>query len=348
MGEWNVWTEKSVKLLEEGYLDKLLEIYKGESGNPREVPEEIKKKLREAYDYAKAQGTSEADKKLVGALLNARKETERSPFNHPYLPLIYHLVSEEEKSGSTFEEALEKVASKYPETIRILAEEAQRRDIKTLLQRLEEPPEINRQIGKMFKSWYESNLKSKIEQRFQGYTPTPKIVITPLKKQKKSKKSPGQPPLFSEEAPAEADIIIYTGSDKALEELAKRKLGLNEKEKLGTKGIDFYVLIVRNPEEIWHLTGEAKFQSDVGGNQDNQQIVAEGSVRLDLKRRHVGIMLIDGMPVVRRFDNWEEEEEEEEELELSKEKIIASALLLPDLIAEIYRKGEEALGLGDG
>lgn len=106
------------------------------------------------------------------------------------------------------------------------------------------------------------------------------------------------------------------------------------------------MLIVRNPEEIWHLTGEAKFQSDVGGNQDNQQIVAEGSVRLDLERRHVGIMLIDGMPVVRRFDNWKEEEELE--LELSKEKIIASALLLPDLIAEIYRKGEEALGLGDG
>jgi len=35
-------------------------------------------------------------------------------------------------------------------------------------------------------------------------------------------------------------------------------------------------------------------------------------------------------------------------LELSKEKIIASALLLPDLIAEIYRKGEEALGLVQG
>lgn len=335
MGEWNIWTKKSVELLEKGYLDQLLKIYKGESDAPREVPEGAEKKLREAYRaYEEAQGSLEA-RKLVEALLNAREETDRSPFNHPYLPLVYYLVSEEIKSGKTLEEALEVVASKYPETISILAEEARKRDIETLLQRLKEPPEINRQIGPMFKSWYKEKLKDEIEGRFSGSTYTPKVAI--VKVNKKPESGPRQAPLIEEEeAPENADIIIYTGSDEALENLAKKSLGLGEKEKLGTKGIDLYVIIRHKPEEVWHLTGEAKFQSDFGGNQDNQQLVAGASIRLDLEKRHVGVMLIDGMPVVSKFHGWKG---------LNKKTIVASALLLPDLIAELYQKGEGALGL---
>ncbi len=336
MDEWNIWTKKSVELLEKGYLDQLLKIYKGKSGAPKKVPEEAEKKLHEAYRaYEEAQGSLEAKKKLVEALLNARKETNRSPFNHPYLPLVYYLVSEEMKSGKTLEEALEVVASKHPGTIITLAEEARKRNVGALLQRLKEPPEINRQIGPMFKSWYKKKLKDEIEGRFSGPTSTPKVAVVSVSLQARK----GQAPLIKEEkVPESTDIILYTGSDKALENLAKKNLGLGEKEKLGTKGIDLYVIIRRNPEEVWHLTGEAKLQSDFGGNQDNQKLVAGGSIRLDLEKRHVGIMLIDGMPIVSKFHGWEE-------LNLSKNTIVASALLLPDLIAELYQKGEGALGL---
>jgi len=334
MSEWNVWTKRSVELLENGYLDKLLEVYKGESGPPRSVPEEVKEKLREAYRaYEEEQDSPKAGMKLAEALLNAREEAERSPFNHPYLPLVYYLVSEEVKRGKTLEKALQEVSSKHPETIRILAKEARKRDVEVLIQRLKEPPEINRQIGPMFKKWYKEKLREEIERRLLSPT-KPEIEVVSLKR--KSKKSGKKPEQASLIAKREADIIIYTGSDEALTELAKENLGLGEKEELGTKGVDFYVIIRRSAEETWHLTGEVKFQSDFGGNQDNQKLVARGSIRLDLEKRHIGIVVVDGMPVVSKFHEW---------AGLGKETIVTSALLLPDLIAELYQKGEEALGL---
>ncbi len=333
MSEWNVWTKRSVELLENGYLDKLLQVYKGESGPPRAVPKEVEEKLREAYKaYEEGQDSPKAEIKLVEALLNARKEAERSPLKHPYLPSVYYLVSEEVKRGKTLEKALQEVSSRYPETIRILAKEARKRDVEALIQRLKEPPEINQQIGPMFKKWYKEKLRGEIEKRLSPTKPEIEVV-SPKRKSKKSGKNPKQASLI---AKREADIIIYTGSDKALKELAKENLDLGEKEELGTKGLDFYVVIRRSPEETWHLTGEVKFQSDFGGNQDNQKLVASGSIRLDLEKRHIGIVVVDGMPVVSKFHEW---------AGLGKETIVTSVLLLPDLIAELYQKGEEALGL---
>jgi len=334
MTEWNVWTQRSVELLEKGYLDKLLQVYEGESGPSRPVPEEVEEKLREAYKaYEGGQNSPEAETKLVEAVLNARKKVGRSPFNHPYVPLVYYLVSEKaKKENKTLEEALQEVASKHPETIRILAKEAQRRGLEALIQRLEDPPEINRQIGQMFKRWYKEKLKGEIEGRLPGPT-KPKIVVVSPEKSK-----PEQAPLIAE---GEAGIIIYTGSDEALKDAAKENLGLGEKEELGTKGVDFYVVIRHrreeaHTEETWHLTGEVKFQSDFGGNQDNQKLVAKASIRLDLEKRHIGIVVVDGMPVVSKFRGW---------AGLGKTTIVTSVLLLPDLIAELYQKGEEALGL---
>lgn len=328
MTEWNVWTQRSVELLEKGYLDKLLQVYKGESGPSRPVPEEVEEKLREAYKaYEGGQNSSGAETKLVEAVLNARKKVGRSPFNHPYLPLVYYLVSEEKKENKTLEEALQEVASKHPETIRILAKEALKRGVEALIQRLNEPPEINRQMGAMFKRWYKEKLKGEIEGRLPGPTKPNIVVVSPEKSRLE------QAPLIAE---GEAGIIIYTGSDEALKEAAKENLGLGEKEELGTKGVDFYVIIRRGPEETWHLTGEVKFQSDFGGNQDNQKLVAEASISLDLKKRHIGIVVVDGMPVVSKFRGWDV---------LGKTTIVISVLLLPDLIAELYQKGEEALGL---
>jgi hypothetical protein len=326
MTEWNVWTQRSVELLEKGYLDKLLQVYEGESGPSRPVPEEVEEKLREAYKaYEGGQNSPGAETKLVEAVLNARKKVGRSPFNHPYLPLVYYLVSEKrKKEKKTFEEALQEVASKHPETIRILAKEAQRRGVEALIQRLNEPPEINRQIGPMFKRWYKEKLKGEIEGRLPGPTKPKIVVVSP---------EPEQAPLIAE---GEAGIIIYTGSDEALKDAAKENLGLGEKEKLGTKGVDFYVVIRRCPEETWHLTGEVKFQSDFGGNQDNQKLVAEASIMLDLEKRHIGIVVVDGMPVVSKFHGW---------AGLGKKTIVISVLLLPDLIVELYQKGKEALGL---
>jgi hypothetical protein len=177
----------------------------------------------------------------------------------------------------------------------------------------------------MFKRWYKEKLKGEIEGRLPGPT-KPKIVVVSPEKSK-----PEQAPLIAE---GEAGIIIYTGSDEALKDAAKENLGLGEKE-IGTKGVDFYV-VIRGPEKTWHLTGEVKFQSDFGGNQDNQKLVAKASIMLDLEKRHIGIVVVDGMPVVSKFRGWDG---------LGKETIVTSVLLLPDLIAELYQKGEEALGL---
>jgi hypothetical protein len=179
----------------------------------------------------------------------------------------------------------------------------------------------------MFKRWYKEKLKGEIEEGLPGPT-KPKIVVVSPEKSK-----PEQAPLIAER---EAGIIIYTGSDEALKDAAKENLGLGEEAELGTKGVDFYVVIRRSPEETWHLTGEVKFQSDFGGNQDNQKLVAKASIRLDLEKRHIGIVVVDGMPVVSKFRGW---------AGLGKETIVTSVLLLPDLIAELYQKGEEALGL---
>jgi hypothetical protein len=178
----------------------------------------------------------------------------------------------------------------------------------------------------MFKRWYKEKLKGEIEKRLPGPT-KPKIVVVSPEKSK-----PEQAPLIAER---EAGIIIYTGSDEALKDAAKENLGLGEKAELGTKGVDFYV-VIRRGEETWHLTGEVKFQSDFGGNQDNQKLVAKASIRLDLEKRHIGIVVVDGMPVVSKFRGW---------AGLGKTTIVTSVLLLPDLIAELYQKGEEALGL---
>jgi len=125
----NVWVKRSIEIANShGYLDKLSEIYTPTVEERREIPDNAKHKIKQAYE--------QKDKiKLIEELL----ELEKFPIKDPYIAFL-------RRGGERFLEL-------NPKTVERIGNKLLAMSFEELVERCEEPKEFNRQLGPMFKNW---------------------------------------------------------------------------------------------------------------------------------------------------------------------------------------------------
>jgi len=124
----NKWIQKSIKLANsQGYLDKLFEIYPIETGNPRQVPETLKKEIQKAF---KDKNKVELIKKLL--------KLPKFPIDDPYIASIRRHPF---------------LLKKNPETIERITGKLFLMDVETILNLGTRPKSPSRQLGHSFKRW---------------------------------------------------------------------------------------------------------------------------------------------------------------------------------------------------
>ncbi len=148
----NKWTEETFKLIENNYLDRLLEIYPAELSPERPLPDAIRKKIVELYRDGRY-------KDLVILLIKLKDESYPFPVEHPYAALLRHL-REDERS---------RVINQNPQIIKKLAEIIASLGLDNIIRGVERPKDINRMLGATFKGWVNNRFR---EQPFR-------IVDTP-------------------------------------------------------------------------------------------------------------------------------------------------------------------------
>ena len=303
----NPWTKRALELAKRDYLDRLTEIYKAETGEPERLDPSYKKRLEEIYSKFES-NPLEYGEALLALLYEIKQRHGRFAFNHPYVPLM----SDPD------------VRKRNPKVRDLLLEEIRRRGLNGILAHLEAPKELNRQIGNMFKRWVRDRLPETI--KFTAEDAGFSLGVDVVRVRKSGSKGVSRDYLRTIQGKF-GPVVIYVGSDEALSALMRE-------EKPGVpvpkKGVDFVATV-----GDWFLLGEAKFQSDIGGNQDNQIIVGEEILRrigIDRDQKVAGLFLLDGMPVIRGYRN----------LALGPNRLITSALLLPKLIVS-FARNEESL-----
>ena len=122
----NKWVQKSIKLANsQGYLDRLFEIYPIETGNPRQIPETLKKEIQKAF---KDKNKVELIKKLL--------KLPKFPIDDPYIASIRRHPFLLQKNPKTIERITGKLFSM---------------DVETILDLGSSPKSLSRQLGYSFK-----------------------------------------------------------------------------------------------------------------------------------------------------------------------------------------------------
>lgn len=124
----NKWVNKSIKIANAPeYLDRLHEVYPVIQETDRQVPMEVKDKLKEIYEMGN-------DISLIKTLLRLPK----FPVKDPYVAFL--------RKREIFVEY-------NPETVHRIAERIRSMGYNAMIESIEEPKEFNRQIGTLFKKW---------------------------------------------------------------------------------------------------------------------------------------------------------------------------------------------------
>ena len=124
----NKWVQQSINLANsQGYLDKLFSIYPIETGELRQISEETKETIKNAFKTM-------SKSLLVKALLTLPK----FPIDDPYISSLRKYPS---------------LLDKNPKTIERIGERLLSIDIKTLLKLVAQPKSPSRQFGNSFKKW---------------------------------------------------------------------------------------------------------------------------------------------------------------------------------------------------
>lgn len=124
----NEWIKKSIEMANApGYLDKLQEVYPVTQEVEREMPDEIKNKLKKIYNEGD-------DVALIKELLRLPK----FPVKDPYVAFL--------RKSEIFIEYNPLTVQRIAKRIRIMGYE-------TMIESIKEPKEFNRQIGTLFKRW---------------------------------------------------------------------------------------------------------------------------------------------------------------------------------------------------
>tara|TARA_B100000953_G_C17998114_1_gene414244 strand:- start:470 stop:1270 length:801 start_codon:yes stop_codon:yes gene_type:complete len=132
----NSWIKKSIELANgSNYLDNLSDVYPATTNQPRTLPTELKKKLKKLYD-------NKQDFELLNELLKLKK----FPIKDPYVSLL--------RNGG------EAVMRSNPATVKRIVDtlrSMQRGNLKgfeAMIDGVEEPKELNRQMGTMFQAFF--------------------------------------------------------------------------------------------------------------------------------------------------------------------------------------------------
>jgi len=124
----NEWVKKSIEIANApGYLDNLHEVYPVIQEGEREIPEEIKKKLKKIYNKGD-------DVALIKELLKLPK----FPIKDPYVAFL--------RKREVFIEY-------NPQTVKRIVNRIRSMGYDAMIESIEEPKEFNRQIGTLFKRW---------------------------------------------------------------------------------------------------------------------------------------------------------------------------------------------------
>jgi len=124
----NEWVKTSIAIANApGYLDRLHEVYPVIQESEREIPEDVKSKLKKIYNAGN-------DVELIKELLNLPK----FPVKDPYVAFL--------RKREVFIEYNPKTVQRIAERIRLMGYNA-------MIESIEEPKEFNRQIGTLFKRW---------------------------------------------------------------------------------------------------------------------------------------------------------------------------------------------------
>ena len=124
----NKWIQKSIKLANsQGYLDRLFKIYPIETGNPRQIPETLKKEIQKAFN----------DKNKI-ELIKKLLKLPKFPIDDPYIASIRRHPF---------------LLQKNPETIERITKKLFSMDMETILDLGSSPKSPSRQLGHTFKRW---------------------------------------------------------------------------------------------------------------------------------------------------------------------------------------------------
>ena len=243
----NKWVEKSLKLAwERDYLDQLMNIYPAIPSFREPLPNDLRKKIKESFKHKK-------NKDLVETILSARKQNYPFPIEHPYAALL----------GGLPQKTKEVLLDKNPKVINIIAKILFLMGISDVIKGIERPPDINRQMGSLFKQWLKKNFSNKNEYSFNP----------DLLKSTKGK------------------IAFFDGADIAIDSYVRQVL------KIDIPQLSFRRDLLVKVNGII-IVGEARFLSTYGGSQTRDIENTLGFVRTvntsDIKNFRA-IAIIDGI-----------------------------------------------------
>ncbi len=243
----NKWVEKSLKLAwERDYLDQLMNIYPAIPSFREPLPNDLREKIKESFKHKK-------DKDLVETILSARKQNYPFPIEHPYAALLGGLPQETKKV----------LLDKNPKVINIIAKILFLMGISDVIKGIERPPDINRQMGPLFKQWLKKNFSNKNEYSFD----------TDLLKSTKGK------------------ITFFDGADIAIDSYVRQVL------KIDLPQLSFRRDLLVKVNGII-IVGEARFLSTYGGSQTRDiknTLVFVRSVNTRDIKNFRAIAIIDGI-----------------------------------------------------
>jgi len=145
----NKWIKRSIKIAnEQGYLDKLYEVYPVAPGGERYIPPLMEEELKTAYE--------KKDKfNLVEILLDLKK-FPKFPIDDPYVAFL-------RKKRGIF-------LKLNPQTVERISERLLSMEFEDILNGAKEPKKVSRQSGKLFKNWlYQLGYPLLYENEFESH-----------------------------------------------------------------------------------------------------------------------------------------------------------------------------------
>ena len=144
----NFWTKRSLKLaFEQGYLDRLLEIYPIKSNPRRIMPEHLWDKIKKAYN--------EKNSKELIKLLNFGIKSHNLKF-----PVECYYTSSLRNEARWID--------LNPKTVEELSKLILDQDIDVVFNRCTAPKKVSRQAGPMFDNWFQSKFRNDREIKILG------------------------------------------------------------------------------------------------------------------------------------------------------------------------------------
>lgn len=212
----NKWVEKSLKLAwERDYLDQLMNIYPAIPGIREPLPNELKTKIKKSFSRKEGRA-------LLEAILSARKKGYPFPIEHPYAGIL----------GGLPQKTKQVLLDRNPKLIKTIAKMLSIIGFSDVMKGMQRSPDINRQMGQVFKQWLKKHFGNKKAYSFGS------DLLNPTK----------------------GKVTFFDGGDAAIETY------IHDILKVDLAGLIFRRDLLVNVNGTI-IVGEARFLSSSGGSQ---------------------------------------------------------------------------------